>query len=146
MKIDNDRNNELYNDPYMREAIIIINEKRAEKKKSKPKEQGTNKEFLLKRRTLSDFLPSGNEDISLITIFTLVPYSVGMIFVFFVVAHASFAKLISLAKYHSFLLIWAIGYEIVAGLLLLWFMKIIVSALFLDHKERDPKKKPRKRY
>ena len=145
MKIDNNRNNELYNDPYMQEAIIIVNEKRTDKKKKKPKEEVKNREFLLKRRTLSDFLPAGNEDISLITIFTLVPYSVGIIFSFFVIANASFTKLISLAKYHSFVLIWAIGYEIIAGLLLLWFGKIIFYALFEGYKEEEPKKKRKKR-
>jgi len=142
MKIDNHSNN----DPYMQEAIIIVNEKRAERKRKKSREEVKNRDFLLKRRTLSDFLPAGNEDISLIMIFTLVPYSVGMVFVFFVIAHASFTKLISLAKYHSFLLIWAIGYEIVAGLLLLWFAKIIFYALFEGHKEREPKKKSKTRY
>ncbi len=145
MHIDNRRNQELYNDPYMREAIIIVNEQREIRKKKKPKENKKNREFLLKRRTLSDFLPAGNEDISLITLFTLLPYSAGMIFVFFVIADASFTKLISLAKYHSFLLIWAIGYEIVAGILLLWFFKIIIFAIFEGTEEDKEKIKKRKR-
>jgi hypothetical protein len=145
MNMDNQRNRELYNDPYMQEAIIIVNEQRELRKKKKPKENTKNREFLLKRRTLSDFLPAGNEDISLITIFTLVPYLTGMVFVFFVIAEASFTKLISLSKYHSFPLIWAIGYEIVAGLLLLWFFKIIIYAIFEGKEEDKPKTKKRRR-
>ena len=145
MNIDNKRNEELYNDPYMREAIIIVNEQRTERKKKKSKEKTKNREFLLKRRTLSDFLPAGNEDISLITIFTLLPYSAGMVFVFFVIADASFTKLISLSKYHSFPLIWAIGYEIIAGFLLLWFFKIIIYAIFEGQEESKPKTKKRRR-
>jgi hypothetical protein len=137
-------NSNIYDDPYMREAIVIIKDKANERRKSKKIKPDKPSEVLLKRRSLSDFLPDGNEDITILTLFTLLPYITGIIFAFIVIAGGSITRLISLGKYHSFPLLWAIGYEILAFVILVWILKIFVFSFFPEP-EPQIKRKPIRR-
>ena len=144
MQVKNKFRSNIYDDPYMREAIIIIKERAAERKKSKKYKPDKPSEVLLKKRSINEFLPDGNEDITIVTLFTILPYIAGVIFSFFVIAGGSITKLISLSKYHSFPLLWAIGYEILAFLALVWIVKIFISSFF-HNSEPEPQKKPTRR-
>jgi len=144
MQVENKFRNNLYDDPYMREAIVIIKERASERKKIKKSKPDKPSEVLLKKRSINEFLPDGNEDITIITLFTLLPYMAGIVFSFFVIAGGSISKLIFLSKYHSFPLLWAIGYEVLAFFALVWIIKIFVFSFF-PAEEIELKKKPTKR-
>ena len=140
--------NNIYDDPYMREAVVIIKERASERKKLKKHKPDKPVEVLLKKRSINEFLPDGNEDITIITIFILLPYLTGIIAVFFVIAGGSITRLIYISKYHSFPLLWAIGYEVLAFLLLSWILKVFFFSFFPE-KEATHKSKPikkRRRY
>jgi len=142
MQVKNFRD-QMYDDPYMREAVVIIKEKAKEKRKIHKHTPDKPVDVLFKRRSINEFLPDGNEDITILTLFTLLPYFTGIIFAFIVIAGGSITRLISLSKYHSFGLLWAIGYEILAFLLLSWIIKIFVFSFF---PEKEVEVKPKSRF
>ena len=83
---------------------------------------------------LSDYLvaPEGYEGIVYTVYFISFPYIVGLVFLFFFVAGGSFDnfKLMEM-ELSSFLVVWMIGYEIIATLLLIG---IFISFLRYDDK------------
>lgn len=139
MQVKNFRDN-MHDDPYMREAVVIIKEKAEEKRKIKKKTNDKPVEVLFKSRSIDEFLPDGNEDITIVTMFTLLPYLTGIIFAFFAIAGGSITRFITLSKYHSFGLLWAVGYEILAFLILSWIVKIFLCS-FLPEQEEEIKPK-----
>ena len=140
MQVKNFRDN-MYDDPYMREAVIIIKEKAEEKRKIKKTSRDKPVEVLFKSRSIDEFLPDGNEDITIITLFLLLPYLTGIIFTFIIIAEGSITKLISLSKYHSFGLLWAVGYEILAFLTLTWILKMFLWSFLPEPEEIKTKTK-----
>ncbi|MCO4846131.1 MAG: hypothetical protein KC427_08950 [Sulfurovum sp.] len=70
------------------------------------------------------FFPEGFEKIFLVLYFTTLPYIAGLLFLFFYIAEGKPGVFSSLYKNSSFILTWAIGYEIIAGLTLLWIVKM----------------------
>ncbi|MCW8821452.1 MAG: hypothetical protein OQK45_04420 [Sulfurovum sp.] len=70
------------------------------------------------------FFPEGYEKIFLAIYFITLPYIAGLLFLFFYVAEGHPELFLSLNEESSFMLTWAIGYEIIAGLILLWIMKM----------------------
>ena len=143
MQVKNFRDN-MHDDPYMREAVVIIKEKAEEKRKIKKSSHDKPVDVLFKSRSINEFLPDGNEDITIVTMFTVLPYLTGIIFAFIVIAGGSVTKLISLSKYHSFGLLWAIGYEILAFLILSWIVKIFLFSFLPE--EEDIKIKPKSKF
>ena len=87
--------------------------------------------FAKKEVNLKDYLyvPDGLEPILYTVYFVLIPYITGAIFLFFTIAGADFSnfKLLNTA---AFFIVWAIGYEIVATLLL-----ISILVMYLKHDE-----------
>ena len=61
--------------------------------------------------------PAGFEGIMYTLYFVLIPYSVGALFLFLFIAHVSFEKFLQL-DLASLFIVWAIGYEMLAVLLL----------------------------
>ena len=123
------RKNDFINDSYMSEAVVMVRDKREERKKViKPKVK-TREEFLGKKRTLEDipFLPNENFGIAMAVIF--LPYLVGITFIFFYIFDADFSRLIKVADNHSFILVWAIGYEMMAVGFILWVFKMLIFSL-----------------
>ncbi|MDQ7084205.1 MAG: hypothetical protein Q9M36_04400 [Sulfurovum sp.] len=59
--------------------------------------------------------------------FISLPYITGLIFQFFYIADGKVDLYLSLSKESSFLFAWAIGYEILAVLLLTYIMKMAIS-------------------
>jgi len=140
MQVKNFRDN-MYDDPYMMEAVVIIKDKAKEKRKLKKMTRDKPSEVLFKSRSIYEFLPDGNEDITIVTLFLLLPYLTGIIFAYIVIAEWSITKLISLSKYHSFGLLWAIDYEILAFLTLSWILKMFIFSFFPEQEEIKPKSK-----
>ncbi len=79
----------------------------------------------------SDFalVPDGYESITYSLYFLLVPYLVGNIFLFLVISGASFSNY-QLLDTSAFLIVWIIGYEIVATVALSW-----IAVLFFKYDE-----------
>jgi hypothetical protein len=73
------------------------------------------------------FFPKGFEKIFIAIYFTVLPYIVGLIFTFVYLAKSDYELFLSLHKETPFLLTWAIGYEIIATLLLLYIIKMAIE-------------------
>lgn len=73
------------------------------------------------------FFPIGFEKIFLVIYLLTLPYLTGLGFTFFYAAKSNYQLFISLNKETPFFLTWAIGYEILATLLLLYIMKMAIS-------------------
>lgn len=72
------------------------------------------------------FFPEGFEKLFLAMYFVTLPYVAGIFFLFFYVSGGSFETFSSLNQNQAFILTWAIGYEIIASLVLLWIFKMAV--------------------
>lgn len=73
------------------------------------------------------FFPAGYEKAFLAIYFVSLPYITGLLFQFFYIADAKVELYLSLSKNSSFIFAWAIGYEILATLLLLSIIKMAIS-------------------
>ena len=73
------------------------------------------------------FFPPGKEMLFLGIYFITLPYITGLLFLFFYVAKAKAAIFSSLDESSSFFLVWMVGYEILATVVILWIMKNAVS-------------------
>ncbi len=88
------------------------------------------KKFTGKVVTFDDtplFFPEGFEKIFLAIYFVSLPYIAGVLFLFFYVADGKVEVFSSLNQESSFILTWAIGYEILAVLALLYIAKGAIS-------------------
>ena len=105
-------------------------------------------DFFQKSLDYRDFVfsPEGYEGIVLALYILTIPYLIGLLFLFLFVAEASYEYFLQF-NLASFFVIWAIGYEVCAGLILLviflaWF-KHINSRW---NKEQARKKSPTNKY
>ena len=73
------------------------------------------------------FFPQGFEKIFLVIYFVTLPYITGLLFLFFYVAGGKAELFLSLNDESSFILTWAIGYEIIATVLILYIIKMAIS-------------------
>jgi len=73
------------------------------------------------------FFPPGLEKVFLGVYFVLLPYIAGLLFLFVYVAEWKTELFLSLNDESSFILTWAIGYEIIATLVLLYIIKSAIS-------------------
>lgn len=85
------------------------------------------------------FFPEGYEKIFLAIYFLTLPYIAGLLFLFFYVAEGSPELFLSLNEEQAFMLTWAIGYEIIAGLILLWIVKMSIG--FANESRRSTSRK-----
>ena len=88
------------------------------------------------------FFPEGFEKIFLALYFVILPYIAGLLFLFFYVAKRKLELFSSLYNDSSFILTWAIGYEILAALILLYIFKM---ALSFANESRKSTQKPFRR-
>jgi len=92
--------------------------------------RNTSDKFTQQNITFDDtplFFPAGMEKFFLILYFILLPYIAGTLFLFFYVGEGKTNLFLSLNEDSSFIMTWAIGYEIIAGLILLWVIKNAIS-------------------
>ena len=88
------------------------------------------KNFGQKKVNLSEtplFFPQGFEKVFLAVYFVVLPYIAGLLFLFFYVAEGKTELFLSLNDDSSFILTWAIGYEIIATLAILYIIKSAIS-------------------
>jgi len=96
------------------------------------------KTFAQKNVDLSEtplFFPQGFEKIFLAIYFIVLPYIAGLLFLFFYVAEGKTELFLSLNDDSSFILTWAIGYEIIATLAILFIIKSAISFSMENHKK-----------
>jgi len=109
--------------------------------------QNKNTKFSQKDVELSEtplFFPEGFEKIFLVIYMISLPYIIGLIFLFFVVAEANVERFLAVTGNSPFFLTWAIGYEILAGLIILWIIKMALGFAHESSKPgvRQPFKRP----
>ena len=88
------------------------------------------KKFTQKNVDLAEtplFFPEGFEKIFLAIYFVSLPYIAGLMFLFFYIAEGKVELFLSLNEEQAFMLTWAIGYEIIAALILLWIVKMSIG-------------------
>jgi hypothetical protein len=113
-------------DPY-RNAVRQTLQDKANEKRKKLFIEKTNKDkakkFLQKKIYLSDFinLPEGLANGIFFGLFVTIPYLLGIIFIFTILAKANFHTYEKMET--SFAFSWVIGYEFLAGFLLLMILK-----------------------
>jgi hypothetical protein len=73
------------------------------------------------------FFPEGFEKIFLAIYFFTLPYLAGLLFLFFYVAKGKLELFSSLYKESYFILTWAIGYELLAALILIYIFKMALG-------------------
>jgi len=73
------------------------------------------------------FFPQGYENIFMAIYFVSLPYIAGLLFQYFYIADRKKELFLALNEESSFLLTWAIGYEIIATIILLYIVKMAVS-------------------
>ncbi len=96
-----------------------------------------NQKFSQKDVELSEtplFFPEGFEKIFLAIYVISLPYVMGLLFLFFVVAGSNADRFLAMNKDSSFFLTWAIGYEIIATLILLWILKMAIGFTYASRK------------
>jgi len=113
-------------DPYRNAVRQTLQDKAIEIRKKKFMEKNNRekaKKFLQKKVYLSDFinLPEGLANSIFFGLFIAIPYLLGIIFIFIILAKASFHTYETIEK--SFAFSWVIGYEVLASLLLLMILK-----------------------
>ena len=84
------------------------------------------------------FFPSGYEKIYLIAYIALLPYITGIFFLFFYISNAKKELFLALNEEASFIFTWAIGYEILAVMSLLY---ISISSILFITKSPDKNQK-----
>ncbi len=73
------------------------------------------------------FFPDGYEKLFIAIYFVSLPYIAGLLFQFFYIADGRKELFLSLNEQSSFILTWAIGYEIIATIILLFIIKMAIS-------------------
>jgi len=109
----------------------ILNEER--KKKVSQKRKRKAKSFGAQKVDFRDhlFIPENWEFAAYTFYIVAVPYIVGAVFLFLTIARASFENF-KLLDTSAFPIVWAIGYEIVALVALIWIM-----GLYLQYEEDE---------
>jgi hypothetical protein len=73
------------------------------------------------------FFPPGFEKIFLFIYFISLPYIAGLLFLFIYVSKSDYEAFLLLVQESPFIMTWAIGYEILAVIVLLYIIKMAIS-------------------
>lgn len=73
------------------------------------------------------FFPEGYEKIFLLFYIATLPYITGLIFTFIFLSNNNYALFLSMLETTPLFLTWAIGYEVLASLTLLYIIKMAIS-------------------
>jgi len=112
-------------------------------KEKRIKSSGSGGKFAQQEVDLTEtplYFAKGFEKIFLTIYFILLPYITGLFFLFFYVSNGKYEIFLSLNQDSSFILTWAIGYEILATLILLYLIKSAISFSMENHKKGKNKK------
>ncbi len=117
----------LVNDPYLNTVKISLADKRIKDLHERDRNSKRDS-FLTKKVSITDYI-NISEDMAFIIFtiaFLVVPYGVGVLFVFFIFAQNSIDifRRIDIDEYY---ILWSIGYEIIALFLLLLIFKSAIN-------------------
>lgn len=129
MKEQREKDNAQHNAIYYNQ-ILRSKERNLSRKKSQKKETFAHKEVDFKKYLI---VPEGYEFLVYSFYFICIPYVVGLTFLFFYVAQGAYDNF-SLMDLSSFLIIWAIGYEITAAIILVSIFISYIKFLKNSHK------------
>lgn len=87
--------------------------------------------------------PEGWESFALVLYIILIPYIVGVLFLFVFIAQVAFDKFL-LLDVSSMFIVWAIGYEVIAILLL--FLIFLAFLSYLSKTRKNSKQQHKNRY
>lgn len=91
------------------------------------------------------FSPEGYEGIVLALYIATIPYLMGLLFLFLFVAEASYEYFLEF-NLTSYFVIWAIGYEVCAALILLTIFIAWLNHIKTRYNQEQLRKKPPKKY
>ena len=116
----------LIHDPYLNTVKRSLKDKKYRELQVKKKRQADN--FLKKKFEITDYitLPEGIANIIFFISFLVIPYIVGISFIFIVIARTSL-DIFSKLKSDEYFIYWAIGYEVIASFLLFIIIKSAIS-------------------
>jgi len=116
----------LTHDPYLNTVKRSLRDKRYKELHEK-KIKNTNN-FLKKRFEITDYinLPEGLASIIFFILFLVIPYIVGISFIFIIIAKASI-ETFSHINIDGYPVYWSIGYEVIASFLLFIIIKSAIS-------------------
>jgi len=117
----------LTHDPYLNTVKRSLKDKRYKELHDKMVTKSTN-EFLKKRFEITDYinLPEGLANIIFFVLFLVIPYIVGITFIFIIIAKASI-ETFSHINIDGYPVYWSIGYEVIASFLLFIIIKSAIS-------------------
>lgn len=118
-----------YHDPYLNTAQRTLNDKQTKERKKKFSQKNTYRDqqsFLEQNIDLNNYLPKNLRNVIATALFIMLPYIIGVTFLFLIIAQAN------MDTYHkinanSFFLAWSIGYELIALTMLLIIIKSAIS-------------------
>ncbi|MEA3492181.1 MAG: hypothetical protein U9R27_09800 [Campylobacterota bacterium] len=134
---------EFYDDdPFHQGSTSPEQVKIIKKKKKKSEEESEDRGFMKREVNLMDsvFFPDGFEHIMLAIYFLTIPYIAGLLFIFFYIGKGDYTIFLTLNDENSFIITWAIGYEVVAFFLLLWITKLGISSLLVKEEDTRSRK------
>jgi len=116
----------LTHDPYLNTVKRNLKDKKY--KELQEKKRNKRDEFLKKKFEITDYinLPEGVANIIFFIAFLVIPYIVGITFIFIIIAKASIETFSSM-HINEYSIYWAIGYEVIASLLLFIIIKSAIS-------------------
>ena len=117
----------LVNDPYLNTAKITLADKRIKYLHEKGKNRKRDS-FLSQKVSITDYINISEDMVSIVIFiaFLILPYGVGVLFVFVIFAKNSIDifQRIDIDEYY---ILWSIGYEIIALFLLLLIFKSAIN-------------------
>jgi hypothetical protein len=131
----NNNNDSLYYDSVedTRSYGARINQQR------KKRDSFSSQEIDINKYVLS---PEGWENVALTLYIILIPYIVGVLFLFVFIAQVAFDKFL-LLDMGSIFIVWAIGYEVIAVTLLFIIFLAFLSYLSKSNEKNTPRNRPR---
>jgi len=132
------KNSTFDNNPLHHDSKFSTNTKRDRRRRKKEEKVG----FLEQDVNLAQSIlfPDGYENLMLGIYFITVPYIAGLLFIFFYIGKGDTSVFLSLNDENSFLITWAIGYEVVGSLILLWIAKLGITSFLKSGGQKDRKK------
>ena len=116
----------LTHDPYLNTVKRNLKDKKYKELQEKKRNKTDN--FLKKKFEITDYinLPEGVANIIFFISFLVIPYIVGITFIFIIIAKASIETFSSI-NIDGYPVYWSIGYEVIASLLLFIIIKSAIS-------------------
>jgi len=138
MESSEDKHNHQSNLMYFNQMIEEKGIKRGQGRDQKKSARKVPRSFGSQKVDFKDYLiaPDGYESVVYPLYFIFVPYITGAILLFFFVAGASFENF-KLIEFNSFMVVWLIGYEVVATLML---VGILIAFLKYDDETTQTKR------